>query len=75
MRWPKRSNCLVWAGWRFWTRGGYIVARRSRFSAVIPHFLWSRDLRTFWSYSPIKPRRPAWDCLWFRGWVKRGDDG
>lgn len=70
---PKRSNCLAWAWWRFWSRGGYLVTRRSHYSRVVPHFLWSRDLKTFWSYSPIKPKRPPWDFLYFRGWIKRGD--
>ena len=73
-RGPTRSNCYFWARWQWWRRGGYLVKRRSRFSRAIPHYLWSRDLRTFWSYSPIKPKRPPWDFLWFRGRVHRGDD-
>lgn len=72
MRSPPRSNCLVWAFWRFWTRGGYVVMRRSETSPLVPHFLWSRHLKHFWSYSPIRRHRVPWNALWFRGRVRRG---
>jgi hypothetical protein len=53
------------------TRGGYVLFRRGRRS-IVPHFIWSRDLRVFWSYEPLKslhsPER--WLSLFvFRGRV------
>lgn len=69
---PVRCNCLVWALARLWRRGGYLAVRRSRFSPVVPHVLWSRDLKTWWSYTEPGARH-WWDALWFRGRVVMGD--
>jgi hypothetical protein len=35
----------------WFTRGGYVVFRRGRRS-LLPHFLWSRDLKVFFAYAP-----------------------
>lgn len=56
------SNCLIWACYRWWTKGGYIAARRSRHFALIPHFMWSRNMRFWWGYVPKHPKRGMW-CL------------
>lgn len=73
LRSPRRSNCLVWAlaAWAKW--GGYLLVRRSHWGPW-PHFLWSADLREFWSYVPLHPRRRAmpWHIVWFRGEVREG---
>jgi hypothetical protein len=39
----KLSNCLVFAFRTIWKKGGYILARRSRYTWV-PHFLWTPNL-------------------------------
>lgn len=68
-----RSNCLIWALVRWWRHGGYIVVRRS-YWGPFPHFLWSRDLKRFWSYQPVSPRHKKFPPPFFRGEVKEGDE-
>lgn len=38
------GNCLPFALYRWFTRGGYLVIRRSHFG-YWPHFIWCSDLR------------------------------
>ena len=37
------SNCLIYAGWRWLWRGGYLVMRRSR-SGPFPHVMWAPQI-------------------------------
>jgi len=76
---PRISGCWVWATWRFLTRGGYLVIRKSRWGPW-PHFMWSRKLKIFWGYSPINaeaglirlwPLKLKLAPPFFRGKVKR----
>jgi hypothetical protein len=48
------SNCIIWAFCRFFTRGGYVLCRKSHYGWW-PHFLWSPDLKTFYDYQPEVP--------------------
>lgn len=74
------SNCLVFALWRWMTRGGYLVVRRSRFLWV-PHFLWvppgGLEQAKVEHFVPIKPSsgRPwaVWRAVMFRGRVRYCD--
>jgi hypothetical protein len=54
-----RSNCLIFALGRFVTRGGYILARRSRWGWW-PHFLWASSLHPLRleHFSPVQGGRP-----------------
>lgn len=50
------SNCVLFAIGRFWTRGGYVVVRKSDYGWW-PHVLWSPDLVMFEQFHPVKHRR------------------
>jgi hypothetical protein len=66
-----RCNCLVWALWQWFTKGGYIAARKSHHWGG-PHFLWSLDLLKWQGFVPLKPKHGWWVLLfmwWFRGTV------
>lgn len=68
-----RSNCLIWALRQWGRRGGYLMARRSRWGPF-PHFLWSPTAPAECeAFVPLNPRRKLLPKLWFRGYVKRGD--
>jgi hypothetical protein len=56
-----------------WKKGGYLVMRRSQNFRFVPHFLWSRDLKRFWSYSPISLAKLPDVFFFFKGYVKFGD--
>jgi hypothetical protein len=68
---PKYSNCLLWAIKQWCQKGGYLIVRKSHFGPI-PHFIWSKDLKFFWSYQPIKPKWMAWNFPMFKGKVKIG---
>lgn len=55
------SNCLVFALWRWVTRGGYLLMRRSRWGWW-PHFLWAETLEPLRveHYAPLGGGRPRW---------------
>lgn len=55
---PRYGNCLVWALWMQWTRGGLVCWRKSRYGWW-PHAMWSADGRLWWEYLPIN----------FSGWL------
>ena len=63
------SNCFLWAGWQYLTKGGYIIFQQANppWPKWVPHVLWSPDLHEFWEFSPAMklPRTPV-----FRGTVK-----
>ena len=63
------SNCYLFALRRWWTRGGYVVVRKSRYGWW-PHALWSADLIDFYDYVPNAPRKRAFPPLLFRGTVR-----
>lgn len=65
---PEYSNCLFWAVYHWWKRGGYISIRRSHQIRWLPHFLWSMDLKTWYSYVPLDATIPWWHLI-FEGHV------
>ena len=76
-----KSNCLLFVLQAWWTDGGYVVLRQSRYGKW-PHALWSPDLRTFSEFVPNRSHleelmaRPWWLALirpplWFDGHVKQ----
>ena len=74
MRW---GNCLLFALWRWVTRGGYLILRRSHHGWWL-HVLWSPDLRDarLEHYVPRAYARPWWAWghkVLFRGTVSRED--
>ena len=72
---PRFSNCFFWAIFRLATKGGYLIIRKSHYGIFLPHFLWSRNLKVFWSYSPIHPKTTIpWNFMLFRGFIKKNDD-
>ena len=71
------SNCLFFALARWWTRGGYLVLRRSHHGPWL-HVLWCADLRdaAIEHYVPNRYARRRWAWghkLFFRGYVSRVD--
>lgn len=70
------SNCLIFAVWRWATRGGYLVLRRSH-HGWWPHVIWCEDLRdaTIEHYVPRQYSRNfafAHKIL-FRGYISKVD--
>lgn len=63
------GNCLCYALSKWFHEGGYIVVRKSKFGWW-PHFLWSKDLRTFEQFGPPSPRSRILPPPIFRGRVK-----
>lgn len=65
------SNCLIWALWMFFTRGGYLLVRKSMRSWV-PHFQWSANRLVWYEYIPRAYKKDYywWPSLLFRGRVK-----
>lgn len=65
-----RANCLVWAVQDYRRNGGIIAARRSKYTRLIPHFMWSDDGKNWWGFTPTDPKR-GWlailCCWWFNG--------
>lgn len=62
-----KSNCLIFALTRFFTRGGYFVVRKSSYGWW-PHFSWSEDLVTFEKFVPHGPcKQRVIPPLWFTG--------
>jgi len=49
-----KSNCLIFAATRFFSRGGYLIVRKSSYGWW-PHFSWSEDLVTFEKFVPLGP--------------------
>lgn len=64
---------MVWAIYRWLTRGGYCAWRWSQHGRV-PHFMWSSTRQYWWGYYPDKTFHVTlWTC-WlvalFRGTVR-----
>lgn len=68
----RRSNCLFFALYMLWTRGGYLAMRKSPYYWG-PHFLWSPDLRRWLHYAPDDTRNPLIRKFLFEGRIRRGD--
>ena len=73
MRLP--SNCLIWALWRVFRDGGFLLSRKSK-NWWGPHVLWAPDFcdecaAKIESYAPKTPKR-KWLALAFFGEVKKG---
>jgi hypothetical protein len=65
-----RSNCVIWAVTQYVRRGGYLVARRSRYGWWW-HLLWSPDLQRFYAFVPNRRHRKRWvPPLYFQGYVR-----
>jgi hypothetical protein len=68
-----RSNCLVFALQRWFSKGGYFIVRKSRWG-LFPHFLWSPVAPDECEqFVPINPKRRRFPPLFFRGHIKWGD--
>lgn len=54
--------------------GGYVAKRRSTFSRIINHYLWSPDMVRWWYYAALSGKRRGWwfEAIWFRGEVREG---
>jgi hypothetical protein len=61
------TNCLFFALKKWFSCGGYLVIRKSKVGWW-PHFLWSKDLKTFYHYLPVsyKENKPIPPCV-FKG--------
>lgn len=68
------SNCLIFVLYQWFTKGGYVVVRRSHWG-WFPHFIWSADLKRFQQFTPISEKRRyrLFPPLVFRGYVHEGD--
>jgi hypothetical protein len=66
----KNSNCIIFALRRWFSRGGYIVLRKSNYGWW-PHMIWTKDLDTFQEFAP-RVHNPNLRCppLLFRGTIK-----
>lgn len=67
------GNCLTYALGRWWTAGGYVTFRKSRFWWG-PHVIYSTDLVTFEAFVPVRLqrfRKRLIPPLWFVGRVHR----
>jgi len=70
---PSRNNCLWFALHRFFTKGGYLLVRKSR-HGWWPHFLWSSNLDHFEEWQPEKSSNDlAFPPFWFKGVVVQHD--
>jgi hypothetical protein len=68
---PIFLNCLLWAVHRWSKKGGYVIFRQSHWG-YFPHILWSKDLKVFWSYSPLHPSHRRLPPPMFRGHIVLG---
>lgn len=69
------TNCLWWAVYKWFTKGGYLLIRKAKSIIPYPHFLWKPD-----ETSPVYHVVPvynvgAWVLLvpLFKGYVKCND--
>jgi hypothetical protein len=46
-----KSNCVIFALQRWFSRGGYIVLRKSNYGWW-PHMIWTMDFATFEEFTP-----------------------
>lgn len=63
-------NCFDYALWQWFTRGGYLVVRKSR-HGWWPHFSYSPDLETFEDYGPTVKYNRWLPPLKFKGVIRR----
>lgn len=65
------GNCYLFVVSRWWTRGGYVVVRKSHYGWWL-HALWSPDLATFEEFVPLWTKGPRrFPPLWFKGRIRR----
>lgn len=68
------SNCVLYAVPKFIREGGYLIISWSPRNRYIPHFSWSRDLRTVEGFVPVSPKK-GWvgvlNSPFFKGYVKQ----
>ena len=72
--WTSRSNCLVYALKRWFSKSGYLVIRKSNFGWW-PHFLWTPDISGTYieHYAPIMGERKLMPPPLFKGAVRMSD--
>jgi hypothetical protein len=46
-----KSNCIIFALQQWFSRGGYIVLRKSNYGWW-PHMIWTKDFTTFEEFTP-----------------------
>jgi hypothetical protein len=68
------SNCLIFAIEHWYKKGGYLIIRRSH-HGWWPHFIWSKDLKTFEQFTPFRKAHARWfPPILFTGFIKTGLD-
>lgn len=66
-----RNNCLLFALYKWFKFGGYVITRKSNFGWW-PHFIWSKDLITFEEYIPSEHQEGLkFPPLYFKGYIRR----
>jgi hypothetical protein len=64
------SNCWMFALWRFFTHGGFLIVSKSEWGWW-PHLMWSPDMTTIHQFEPTaKKRRRLLPPLVYKGYVK-----
>jgi hypothetical protein len=65
-----KSNCLVFAVRRWFSRGGFLILRKSNYGWW-PHLVWTKDFITFEEFTPrVHNPNLALPPLLFRGFIK-----
>jgi hypothetical protein len=73
---PYYSNCLFYVLKQFFTKGGYIIFRRTNYTKVGTrgfwlHALWSPDMRSIYQFVPVEGwRNFKFPPPLFKGYVK-----
>lgn len=74
-------RCIFYAVNQYRKNGGYIAVRRTRLGYWWPHFLWlppdcpkGGKCEGIESFVPEEPVIRLFPPLWFKGFVKKGDD-
>lgn len=60
----------------WWKHGGYVAMRTSRHITGF-HWLWSKDLKRWIHYEPIKPKQNFFSAslhkIWYKGTIRCSD--
>jgi hypothetical protein len=64
-----KSNCILFALRRWFSRGGYIVLRKSNYGWW-PHMIWTKDFVTFEEFTPPVHYARVFPPLVFEGIIK-----
>ncbi len=64
------SNCWLFALWRFFINGGFLIVSKSEWGWWA-HFMWSPDMRTVQQFEPtLKKRKRLFPPFIYQGYVK-----